>query len=112
MKKSVTLIGLFVAIAMTSKAQIILYDEHGLPTRHNSGVPTVNFNEDDVTIKSDSVIYNVDIVIKDQFENIMHHSIQTVGPMETTISLPENNVSQKTTIDLYYDKKRLSGFFE
>lgn len=43
----------------------------------------------------------------------MHHSTQNIGPMETTISLPNyGDGAEKTAIDIYYDRKRLSGYFE
>lgn len=43
----------------------------------------------------------------------MHHSIQVIGPDETTIYVPSiDGDSEKTTIDFYYDRKHLSGYFE
>lgn len=114
MKKSFILtLGLFVATAMTAKTEVSMYDLHGKPAGHNSCIPIVNSDGDDITIKSDSTIYNVDIVIRDQFRNVMHQSTQTIGPMETTISVPDSDgFSEKTTIDLYYDRKHLSGSFD
>lgn len=99
---------------MTAQKQVvIMYDEHGQPSHHNSAVPLVDSDRDDVTLTCDSVLYNVDVVIKDQFGNVMHHSVENIGPMETTISVPErDDFSEKTTIDLYYDRKHLSGSFD
>ena len=43
----------------------------------------------------------------------MHHSTQTIGSNETTIYVPSTDGdSEKTSIDLYYDRKHLSGYFE
>ena len=71
MKKSFILtLGLFVATAMTAKTEVSMYDLHGKPAGHNSCIPIVNSDGDDITIKSDSTIYNVDIVIRDQFGNV------------------------------------------
>lgn len=106
-------LGLLIAIGMTAKGQIVMYDEHGIPSSHNSGVPIVNTDGDDVTIMSDSTLYNVDVVIRDQYGNVMHHTVENIGPMKTTISIPEGDgFSEKTTIDLYYDRKHLSGSFD
>lgn len=48
----------------------------------HSGIPTVFYDNDDVTISCDSVINNVDIVIRDQFGNVIYQSAQTITPME------------------------------
>ena len=98
---------------MTAQRQVVMYDEHGQPSHHNSGVPLVNSNDDDVTLTCDSIIYNVDVVIRDQFGNVMHRSVENIGPTETTITISEaEDFSEKATIDLYYDKRHLKGEFE
>ena len=80
---------------------------------HPHSIPIVEEDGDDVTIKCDSTLYNVDIVIRDQYRNVIHHSTQTIGPNETTIYVPSTDgESEKTSIDLYYDRKHLSGYFE
>ena len=85
---------------------------------HNSNgpryeVPVVTYDDDDVTITSDSTITDMTVVIRDQYGNVMHQSTQTVGPAETTLYVPNTDGdSEKTTIDLYYDRRHLSGTFE
>lgn len=80
---------------------------------HRYSVPTVSTDGDEITIKSDSTIFNVDIIIRDQFGNVMHRSTQNIGPMETTISVPDyGDGTEKMKIDIYYDEKHLSGYFE
>ncbi len=80
---------------------------------HNNSIPIVTSDGDDVNLKCDSTLYNVDVVIKDQYGNVMHQSTQTIGPSETTIFVPSTDGdSEKTTIDLYYDRRHLSGYFE
>lgn len=79
----------------------------------HSGIPIVSSDGDDVNITCDTLINNVDIVIRDQWGNVMHQSIQTIGPNETTLYVPSTDGdSEKTTIDLYYDRKHLSGYFD
>lgn len=111
MKKiSISLTALFVA--MTTQAQVIMYDNHEIPSTHNSGIPIVDSDGNEVTIKSDSTIYNADIVIKDKSGNVMHHSVETLGPMGTTIFVPDNyGISEKATIDIYYDRRHINGYF-
>ena len=83
------------------------------PNGPHSGIPIVSYNDDEVTVSCDSVINNVDIVIRDQFGNVMHQSTQTITPMESTIFVPDTgDGSEKCTIDLYYDRRHLSGTFE
>ncbi len=112
-KKTATVLFLFCFIALSAKTDVTLYDKSKFPSRHNSGIPIVNSDGDDVNLKCDSTLYNVDVVIKDQYGNVMHQSTQTIGPSETTIYVPSTDGdSEKTTIDLYYDRRHLSGYFE
>lgn len=77
---------------------------------HPCARPSVSCNDDEITIKADSTLYNVGIIIRDQYGNIMHQSVQTVSQEETVIYVPDdNNDSEKATIDLYYDEKHLYG---
>ena len=78
---------------------------------HPCGHPSVSYDDDEITIKSDSTIYDVSVVVKDQYGNVMHQSTQTVGSEGTVIYVPDTGGdSEKTTIDLYYDRKHLSGY--
>ncbi len=82
------------------------------PKGPNSGIPIVQEDGNDITISCDTTLYNVDIVIRDLYGNVMHHSVENIGPIKTTIFVPEDNGSNpKATIDLYYDRKHFSGDF-
>lgn len=73
---------------------------------HPCGHPSVSYDDDEITIKSDSTIYDVGVVVKDQYGNVMHQSTQTVGSEGTVIYVPDTGGdSEKTTIDLYYDEQ-------
>ena len=75
--------------------------DSGHPCAH----PSVSYDDDEITIKSDSTIYDVGVVVKDQYGNVMHQSTQTVGSEGTVIYVPDTGGdSEKTTIDLYYDE--------
>lgn len=88
------------ALSINAKTQVTIYDIKGHLPPSNSGIPIIESDDDEITIKSDSTIYNVDIVIRDQFGNIMHHSTQDIGPMETTISVPDaDGFSEKAIYD-------------
>lgn len=72
---------------------------------HPCGHPSVSYDDDEITIKSGSTIYDVSVVVKDQYGNVMHQSTQTVGSEGTVIYVPDTGGdSEKTTINLYYDE--------
>ena len=101
------------AVSQTSKVEWRNGDDLDIKVGHPHAIPTVTSDDDDVTIKCDSTLYNVDVVIKDQYGNVLHHSTQVIGPEGTTIYIPKDMDGErdKTTIDLYYDRKHLSGYF-
>ena len=119
MKKSVFLcVCMFALSGLTYAAPTeveLVGKGHYIPNEDGprSGKPIVNHDGDDVNIRCDSTINNVDIVIRDQYGAVMHQSTQTIGPNETSLYVPDvEGDSEKTTIDLYYDNKHLSGYFE
>lgn len=114
MKKKKLAIAVLLLLAFKANAQtpVPMHDLSTHPTTHNSGVPVVNSSGDDVNLRCDTTLNNVDVVIRDQYGNVMHRSTQTISPSETTIYVPNTGDSEKTTIDLYYDRKHLSGYFE
>lgn len=100
-------------VATNRNVELKIHHDLDVIVGHPHSIPIVEEDDDEVTIKCDSLINNVDVVIRDQYGNVMHHSTQTVGPSETTIYVPSTDGdSEKTTIDLYYDRKHLSGYFE
>ncbi|HCD77569.1 MAG TPA: hypothetical protein DEQ27_04395 [Prevotella sp.] len=110
---ALTLLSLSSAEALGGIVELKNQDYLDVIVGHPHSIPIVEEDGDDVTIKCDSTLYNVDIVIRDQYRNVIHHSTQTIGPNETTIYVPSTDgESEKTSIDLYYDRKHLSGYFE
>ena len=90
-----------------------LTNDHREDVKYGHQYVVVSYDGDDVTIKSDSTITDMTVVIRDQYGNVMHQSTQTVGPAETTLYVPNTDGdSEKTTIDLFYDRRHLSGTFE
>jgi len=110
------IVGLFIAPCIMmgqTKVDFSHSEIEHIKDGHNNCIPIVTSDGDDVNLKCDSTLYNVDVVIKDQYGNVMHQSTQTIGPSETTIYVPSTDGdSEKTTIDLYYDRRHLSGYFE
>ena len=118
-KVNTLIASLFIACSCTNLyaidiKDVQLTDVHhpGNDSGHPCGHPSVSYDDDEITIKSDSTIYDVSVVVKDQYGNVMHQSTQMVGSEGTVIYVPDTGGdSEKTTIDLYYDRKHLSGYF-
>lgn len=75
-------------------------------------VPTVDYDDEAVTISADTLINNVTIVIKDADGNIIHRQNTNVTPAETTIALAQYDQQNKFMIEVYYDNKCLYGYFK
>lgn len=106
-------LALSASISLSAQEKVKLTNVGTIGAAHPSCVPTVTAFGDDVTISCDSVIHDVNIVIRDQQGNVLHQSTQTVSPSETTISVANmGSGSEKSTIDLYYDRKHLYGEFD
>ena len=101
------------SLCFSQISTVSLVDVKDHVPNHNHAVPSVTYDKDDISISCDSVIHDVNIVIRDQHGNVLHQSTQTVSPSETTISVANmGSGSEKSTIDLYYDRKHLYGEFD
>ena len=102
-----------ISIVINAREKVVIKSLGDLTHLNPSEIPTVTSENDDVTISCDSTIYNVDIIIKDQYGQVLHQSTQTIDPTGTVVSVPNyGSDSEKTTIDLYYDRQHLCGYFE
>lgn len=111
-KKLITLLVRSFELSIEAQSTVKLHDLGRTTLAHNNIVPTVTSYEDEITIKSDTLLNDAEIVIRDQFGNVIHHSVENIGPMETTIFVPEDDgFNKKATIDLYYDRRRFCGNF-
>ena len=71
-----------------------------------------NISNKELSVENGWDASSVRLSVKDQYGNVMHQSTQTVGSEGTVIYVPDTGGdSEKTTIDLYYDRKHLSGYF-
>ena len=112
-RKLVTILFALLRMCTQAKKKVKLVCNGKMGHLHPNCIPNVSSDDDEVTLSSDSTIYDATVVIRDQFGNVMHQSTQTITPMESTIFVPDTgDGSEKCTIDLYYDKRHLSGTFE
>ena len=110
-RTQIVIYAILMSVGVFSKDVVKLTNIGSVGKAHSSCVPYVEFDENEVEIRCDSTINDVGVVIKDQYGNVMHQSTQTVGSEGTVIYVPDTGGdSEKTTIDLYYDRKHLSGY--
>lgn len=108
------LIGLFVSANCFADIKEVELNENNDEETSNKGhrsvAPTVNYDENNVWIKSKDLLPNVDIVIKDSANKVIYHGAMPLSPSASVIPLPEDN--EKYSIELSYGKNSFSGFFE
>ena len=79
---------------------------------HVNVIP-VHYDENGVTVRSDSTIYCADIVIKNQNGEVMNRQQLDILPKaDNVISAPDSPDSEKQTIEIIVDKQRYLGYFE
>ena len=82
------------------------------PKGSRSSIP-VDYDENNVIIRSDSTIYCADIVIKNQNGEVMNRQQLDILPKaDNVISAPDSPDSEKQTIEIIVDKQRYLGYFE
>lgn len=116
MKKEALLSVIMLASAVSVRAlpvEVSLSDGHDIKhsTSHPSAHPTVTYDDDEITIKSDSTLNDLTVVVRDQYGQVLHSSTISISQDGTIIYVPSDGDSEKTTIDLYYDRKHLRGCF-
>lgn len=74
--------------------------------------PTINYDDKTVTISADTLIYDAMVVIKNANGNVIHQEQTVITPTMTVINLPQTEQAEKSEVEVFYDDKRLYGFFE
>lgn len=75
-------------------------------------IPAIDYDDKTVTISADTLIYDATVVIKNANGNVIHQEQTVITPTKTTINLPQTEQAEKSEVEVYYDDKRLYGFFE
>lgn len=75
-------------------------------------IPTINYDDKTVTISADTLIYDATVVIKNANGNVIHQEQTVITPTKTVINLPQTEQAEKSEVEVFYDDKRLYGFFE
>lgn len=119
MKKRFTigLMGLMFCTAMQAQVRTVELQCSGVEDYPKTNgpsyeIPTVNYDKDYVSISADTLIYNVGVVIRDCYGNVIYSGKTTVNPADRRINLPQKYQGRKYTVEIYYDDKYLYGYFE
>ncbi|MFA4046717.1 DUF3244 domain-containing protein [Prevotella sp. PCHR] len=107
-----TFLGLVLYHTSTNAQDIRIFTGGSSGTPHPIAISSITNERDFVTIDSDSLIYNVHIIIKDNIGNIMYDDTITIAPSSNTIFVPEEYDNEKYTIEIFYDEKYFMGRLE
>ena len=93
--------------------EVILYndDKDKIGDVHRGEIPTVTYDEEQVTITADTLLYSVTVVIKDETGAVMYSGVMDVSSAETTLPVPDGLTGRKYSIELYYEDNSLYGRF-
>ena len=79
----------------------------------NCSVIPVHYDENGVIVRSDSMLYNVEVTVKDQRGAVMNRQHLDILPKtDNVISAPDSPDSEKRTIEIIVDKQKYFGYFE
>ncbi len=93
--------------------EILLYtdDKDKIGDAHRGEIPTVTYDEEQVTITADTLLYNVRVVIKNEAGAVMYSGVMDVSSAETILPVPDGLAGRKCSIELYYEDNSLYGRF-
>ncbi len=90
---------------------VCLYGDNRNGKPDYSEIPIVTYDEEQVTITADTLLYNVRVVIKDEAGAVMYSGMMNVSSAETTLPVPDGLAGRKYSIELYYEDNSLYGRF-
>lgn len=99
------------AMQAQTKTVTLQNDDYQI-TSHGNVLPAINYDDKTVTISADTLIYDATVVIKNANGNVIHQEQTVITPTKTAINLPQTEQAEKSEVEVFYDDKRLYGFFE
>ena len=81
--------------------------EHKAPARF----PFVNYDDNELTIWSPYIIYDVEIVIKDAYGSVLYSEVLDELDYSYTFQLDEEDFNSMYSIELIYGDHHLYGYF-
>lgn len=86
-------------------------NEAGTEHKGPATLPIVDYYDDEVTIRSPFIIYNVEIVIKDAYGSVLYY--EAIDELDYTYPflLDEEDFNSMYSIELIYGTHHLYGYF-
>ena len=103
------------SIVLKAQAKVVLIQngdpgDYGKPHRN---VLPVDYDENGVIVRSDSMLYNVEVTVKDQRGEVMNRQhLDLLPKTDNVISAPDSPDCEKRTIEIIVDKQKYFGYFE
>ncbi|MCM1108447.1 MAG: hypothetical protein NC388_05245 [Clostridium sp.] len=111
----------FVLSSMVMMFCMGIYAQKRTVTLHNDDLtederyyetPVVNYDDNTVSIFADTLIYSATVVVRDGSGRVIHQEQIVITPNETELNIAKEQLAGKSSVEVYYDDKRLYGYFE
>ena len=87
-------------------------DGWGGGTGNNAPIPRVTYDDTSITFACDSIIAEVDVVVKDIQGNVLIEDTISLNQTYVLHHMPETMGHQRYLVELYFDDKYYYGYFE
>ena len=88
-------------------------DDKGNPIGGHRDVIPVGYDDDQISIRPDTIMYQAEVIVKDQKGQVMNRQRMDLVPgIDNTMSVPDTPESEKQQIEIIVDKKKYSGYLE
>lgn len=100
--------------AFGQQSQVELVDRNigTIGRDHRNDIPVVTYDDNTINISSEVELNNAQIVITGKLGEVLYQGIANLNQTQTTIVLPQSEISEKDAIELYCDDKAYYGEFE
>ena len=86
-------------------------DDKGNPIGGHRDVIPVDYDDDQISIRPDTIMYQAEVIVKDQRGQVMKRQRMDLMPgLDNTMSVPDTPGSEKQQVEIILDKKRYNGY--
>ena len=86
-------------------------DDKGNPIGGHRDVIPVDYDDDQISIRPDTIMYQAEVIVKDQRGQVMKRQRMDLVPgLDNTMSVPDTPGSEKQQVEIILDKKRYNGY--
>ena len=86
-------------------------DDKGNPIGGHRDVIPVDYDDDQISIRPDTIMYQAEVIVKDQRGQVMSRQRMDLVPgFDNTLSVPDTPGSEKQQVEIILDKKRYNGY--